>query len=69
MFLSRSFCFAGAHDWEDVANHYLDARMLYASSYQVRPFNQSLEEFERFCYKLLDNLLALKADKLFGKSI
>ena len=60
--------FAGAHDWVDAANHYLSDRMLYASSYPVRPLKQSLEEFGRFSYEsdVLENLLARNAANLFG---
>ena len=60
--------FAGAQDWVDVANHYLSGRMLYASSYPVRPLKQSVEEFGRFSYKtdVLENLLARNAAELFG---
>lgn len=63
--------FAGAQDWVDAANHYLGDRMLYASSYPVRPLKQSLEEFRRFSYKpeVLDNLLANNAAELFGIQI
>ncbi|MDI6810666.1 MAG: amidohydrolase family protein [archaeon] len=63
--------FAGAQDWVDAANHYLDDRLLYASSYPVRPLKQSLEEFRRFAYKpgVLDNLLAKNAANLFGMKI
>ena len=63
--------FAGANDWVDAANHYLSDRMLYASSYPVRPVKQSLEEFGRFSYKpgVLDNLLARNAANLFGITI
>ncbi|MDD1742542.1 MAG: amidohydrolase, partial [Methanotrichaceae archaeon] len=50
--------FAGAQDWVDAANHYLGDRMIYASSYPVRPLSQSLSEFRRFSYKpeTLENL-------------
>jgi predicted TIM-barrel fold metal-dependent hydrolase len=60
--------FPGAHDWVDAANHYLSDRMLYASSYPVRPLKQSLKEFKRFPYNpdTLDNLLANNAANLFG---
>ena len=60
--------FAGAHDWVDAANHYLSDRILYASSYPVRPLKQSLEEFRRFSYEsdVLENLLAKNAANLFG---
>ena len=63
--------FAGAHDWVDAANHYLDDRILYASSYPVRPLKQSLEEFGRFSYEsdVLENLLARNAANLFGITI
>jgi len=63
--------FAGAQDWVDAANHYLGDRMLYASSYPVRPLKQSLEEFRRFSYKpeVLDNLLWKNAADLFGIKI
>jgi predicted TIM-barrel fold metal-dependent hydrolase len=54
----------------DAAN-YLGDRMLYASSYPVRPLKQSLEEFGRFSYKpgVVDNLLAKNAAELFGITI
>jgi len=60
--------FPGAQDWVDAANHYLGDRILYASSYPVRPLKQSLEEFRRFSYKpgVLENLLAKNAATLFG---
>ncbi len=63
--------FPGAQDWVDAANHYLGDRMLYASSYPVRPLKQSLEEFKRFSYKpgVLENLLAKNAAELFGIKI
>ena len=63
--------FAGANDWVDAANHYLSDRMLYASSYPVRPLKQSLEEFGRFYNKpeVLENLLAKNAANLFGINI
>jgi hypothetical protein len=58
----------GAQDWVEAANHYLGDRILYASSYPVRPLKQSLEEFQRFSYKpdVLENLLARNAQTLFG---
>jgi predicted TIM-barrel fold metal-dependent hydrolase len=63
--------FAGAQDWVDAANHYLSDRMLYASSYPVRPLKQSLEEFRRFSYKpeVLERLLWKNAAELFGMKI
>jgi predicted TIM-barrel fold metal-dependent hydrolase len=63
--------FAGAQDWVDAANHYLGNRILYASSYPVRPLKQSVEAFGRFSYKpsVLDNLLARNAAELFGMTI
>ena len=63
--------FPGAHDWVEAANHYLGDRILYASSYPVRPLQQSLEEFRRFSYKpdVLENLLAKNAANLFGMKI
>ena len=63
--------FPSAQDWVDAANYYLDDRLLYASSYPVRPLKQSLEEFRRFSYKpgVLDNLLAKNAANLFGIKI
>jgi predicted TIM-barrel fold metal-dependent hydrolase len=63
--------FAGAQDWVDAANHYLGDRILYASSYPVRPLKQSLEEFRRFSYKqdVLENLMAKNAAELFGVAI
>jgi hypothetical protein len=59
--------FPGAQDWVDAANHYLGDRILYASSYPVRPLKQSLEEFRRFSYRpgVLENLLAKNAENLF----
>ncbi|MCJ7445815.1 MAG: amidohydrolase family protein [Methanotrichaceae archaeon] len=63
--------FAGAQDWVDAANHYLGDRMIYASSYPVRPLKLSLEEFRRFSYKLeiLENLLAKNVSTLFNMNI
>ena len=63
--------FPGAQDWVDAANHYLGDRMLYASSYPVRPLKQSLEEFSRFSYKpeVRENLLWKNAAALFGIKI
>jgi len=63
--------FPGAQDWVDAANHYLGDRMLYASSYPVRPLQQSLEEFKRFSYKpeVLENLLWRNAAELFGITV
>jgi len=60
--------FPGAQDWVEAANHYLGDRILYASSYPVRPLKQSLDEFRRFSYKpgVLENLLAKNAANLFG---
>jgi hypothetical protein len=60
--------FPGAQDWVEAANHYLGDRMLYASSYPVRPLKQSLVEFQRFSYKpeVLENLLANNAANLFN---
>ncbi|MCE5298044.1 MAG: amidohydrolase family protein [Methanoregulaceae archaeon] len=59
--------FPGAQDWVDAANHYLGDRILYASSYPVRPLAQSLSEFQRFSYKpeVLENLLSRNAATLF----
>jgi predicted TIM-barrel fold metal-dependent hydrolase len=63
--------FAGAQDWVDAANHYLGDRMLYASSYPVRPLKQSLDEFGRFSYEpeVLERLLWKNAVELFGIEI
>ena len=63
--------FAGAQDWVDAANHYLSDRMLYASSYPVRPLKQSVKEFGRFSYEpgVLENLLARNAAELFEMTI
>ena len=63
--------FPGAQDWVEAANHYLGDRILYASSYPVRPLRQSLDEFRRFSYKpeVLENLLARNAATLFGIKI
>jgi predicted TIM-barrel fold metal-dependent hydrolase len=60
--------FPGAQDWVGAANHYLGDRILYASSYPVRPLAQSLTEFRRFSYepKVLENLLSRNAATLFG---
>ncbi len=59
--------FPGAQDWVEAANHYLDDRILYASSYPVRPLKQSLMEFRRFMYKqdVLENLLGRNAAAVF----
>jgi predicted TIM-barrel fold metal-dependent hydrolase len=63
--------FAGAQDWVEAANHYMGDRMLYASSYPVRPIKQSLEEFRRFRYEpeILENIMAKNAANLFGIKI
>ena len=63
--------FAGAQDWVEAANHYIGDRMLYASSYPVRPLKQSLEEFRRFHYlpEVLENIMAKNAANLFGITI
>ena len=60
--------FPGAQDWVGAANHFLGDRILYASSYPVRPLAQSLSEFRRFSYepKVLENLLSKNAATLFG---
>jgi len=60
--------FPGAQAWVDAANHFLGDRILYASSYPVRPLGQSLAEFQRFSYQpeVLENLLAGNAATLFG---
>ncbi|MBN1456012.1 MAG: amidohydrolase [Methanomicrobia archaeon] len=60
--------FPGAQDWVDAANHYLGDRILYGSSYPVRPLKQSLEAFTRFSYKpeVLERLLWKNAAELFG---
>jgi predicted TIM-barrel fold metal-dependent hydrolase len=63
--------FPGAQDWVNAANHYIGDRMLFASSYPVRPLKQSLEEFKRFSYKseVLENLLWKNAAELFGITV
>jgi predicted TIM-barrel fold metal-dependent hydrolase len=63
--------FPGAQDWVEAANHYLGDRILYASSYPVRPLKQSLEEFRRFSYRqdVLENLLGNNAASLFKMKI
>jgi hypothetical protein len=63
--------FAGAQDWVEAANHYIGDRMLYASSYPVRPMKQSIEEFRRFRYEpeVLENIMAKNAANLFGIKI
>jgi predicted TIM-barrel fold metal-dependent hydrolase len=60
--------FPGAQDWVDAANHYLGDRILYGSSYPVRPLKQSLEAFTRFSYKpeVLERLLWKNVAELFG---
>jgi len=60
--------FPGAQDWVNAANHFLSDRILYASSYPVRPIGQSLDEFKRFSYSpgVLDDLLYQNAATLFG---
>jgi predicted TIM-barrel fold metal-dependent hydrolase len=63
--------FAGAQDWVNAANHYLGDRILYASSYPVRPLKQSVEEFRGFSYEpgVQDNLMAKNAAEVFGITI
>lgn len=63
--------FPGAQDWVDAANQYLSDRILYASSYPVRPLKQSVEEFRRFSYRpeVLERLLWQNAAELFGIKI
>jgi len=63
--------FAGAQDWVEAANHYIGDRMLYASSYPVRPMKQSIEEFRRFHYEpeVLENIMEKNAANLFGIKI
>lgn len=63
--------FPGAQDWVEAANHYLGDRILYASSYPVRPLKQSLKEFQRFPYKpdVLENLLSKNAANVFKMKI
>ena len=63
--------FAGAQEWVEAANHYIGDRMLYASSYPVRPLKQSLEEFKRFHYlpEVLENIMAKNTANLFGITI
>ena len=60
--------FPGAQDWVNAANHFLGDRILYASSYPVRPLEQSISEFKRFSYRpeVLENLLSGNASTLFG---
>ncbi len=60
--------FPGAEDWVAAANTYLGDRILYASSYPVRPLQQSLDEFRRFPYRpgVLERLMAKNAAALFG---
>lgn len=59
--------FPGAMEWVEAANHYLGDRILYASSYPVRPLGQSLDEFRRFPYEpaVLERLLSGNAQTLF----
>lgn len=63
--------FPGARDWVEAANHFLGDRILYASSYPVRPVQKSLEEFKRFPYtpEVLENLLYRNAATLFGMKV
>lgn len=60
--------FPGAQEWVDAANHFLGDRIMYASSYPVRPLAQSISEFTRFSYKpeVLENLLSGNVSTLFG---
>jgi len=60
--------FPGAQDWVEAANHFLGDRIVYASSYPVRPLGKSLTEFRRFSYRpeVLANLLSGNAATLFG---
>ncbi len=59
--------FPGAQDWAAAASTFLGDRILYASSYPVRPLAQSLAEFQRFSYQpeVLEKLLAGNAKALF----
>jgi len=54
----------------DAANNYLGDRMLYASSYLVRPLKQSVKEFGSFSYNyklgVLESLMAKNAAELFS---
>lgn len=63
--------FPGAQDWVAAANNYIGDRMLYASSYPVRPLKQSLEEFGRFDYKpeAIENIMSKNAASLFGMKV
>jgi predicted TIM-barrel fold metal-dependent hydrolase len=60
--------FPGAQDWVEAANHFLGDRIIYASSYPVRPLGKSLTEFRRFSYRpeVLANLLSGNAATLFS---
>lgn len=60
--------FPGAQEWVAAANHFIGDRMLYASSYPVRPLQQSLDEFRRFSYvpEVLEQIMAKNAASLFG---
>ena len=60
--------FPGAQEWVDAANHFLSDRILYASSYPVRPLDQSLAECRRFSYHpgVLEKLLGRNVKSLFG---
>jgi predicted TIM-barrel fold metal-dependent hydrolase len=59
--------FAGCKDWVDAANNYMGDRMIWASSYPVRPLKLALEQFNRLSFEpdVLDNLLAKNAADLF----
>jgi predicted TIM-barrel fold metal-dependent hydrolase len=63
--------FPGSSDWVGAANHFLGDRILYASSYPVRPLRQSLDEFLRFPWRpeVAENLLAGNAATLFGLTL
>ncbi|MDH7593252.1 MAG: amidohydrolase family protein [Methanomicrobiales archaeon] len=60
--------FPGAREWVDAANHFLGDRILFASSYPVRPLAQSLSECARFPWRpeIRERLLYGNASALFG---
>lgn len=63
--------FAGHQDWVDAANNYMADRMIWSSSYPVRPLKLALEQVRRLPFKpdVLNNLLAKNVADLFDIKI
>ena len=62
----------GAHEYVRAANTYLSHRLLYASSFPVRPLKQSLQDFRRLPFRddaVLERCLRLNAEQLLGSHL